>query len=551
MTRPRSLWCVLIFAAITTGLGLAMLSRHATGLAKARQSSEARENLQQNVRVALWRLDSRLGPMVATMNDQNEAAMELNRDGGWGHGWFSVQPMLPWEKTVPRQKAVKDSATYRYEDRAAKNGMEMTSDTASWLNELRTLVSPDEWMTVISNSFPKRIADPIEAVASNRDQVELQNRMQAVQQQMSFNQSAQFSLAAELSMSGQPTEILPVWVKGELFVVRSCESLQCAVTATWVDWPALKDSLIADVSDLLADVDIVATRPADTPRPETTLAALPLRLVVPPPMVASSIDSATATALGLAWAAWLSAVVLAALTLDRLMSLTQRRAAFVSAVTHELRTPLTTFRLYTDLLQRGAISDEEQRREYLQTLSTEADRLTHLVDNVLRYSKLQQTSSPLAMETVNVSDWIERIRGRLVDRLAMSNMTLEIAQRGDGDWRTDPLAMEQVLFNLIDNAAKYAVTATDRTVCLRIDVDLSSVKFEVSDHGPGVPQTFAASLFQPFTKSAERAAETAVGVGLGLALARQTMEALGGEIDYVEAPDGGAVFRIESPRRHS
>ncbi len=71
------------------------------------------------------------------------------------------------------------------------------------------------------------------------------------------------------------------------------------------------------------------------------------------------------------------------------MDLSERRRIFVSAVTHELRTPLTTFRLYTDMLADGMVSGEEKRRSYLERLRGEAQRLSHLVENVLFYARLE------------------------------------------------------------------------------------------------------------------------------------------------------------------
>ena len=72
------------------------------------------------------------------------------------------------------------------------------------------------------------------------------------------------------------------------------------------------------------------------------------------------------------------------------VALSERRAAFVSSVTHELRTPLTTFRMYADMLARGMVPDAERRQQYLETLRTEAERLTHLVENVLSYARLER-----------------------------------------------------------------------------------------------------------------------------------------------------------------
>ena len=217
-------------------------------------------------------------------------------------------------------------------------------------------------------------------------------------------------------------------------------------------------------------------------------------------------------------------------------------------MTHELRTPLTTFRLYSDLLARDMVTTEKDRREYLQTLRREADRLSHLVDNVLRYSRLERSSSGPAMEPVQLSDWIERIKPRLDERLKSAEMKLVVSQDGDGRWSTDPAALEQLVFNLVDNAAKYARDAEDRRVHLDVACDDAQVTIHVIDHGRGVPPDLRGTIFKPFAKSAERAAETAAGVGLGLALARQTAEALGGRLTYQPSDNGGARFELTLPR---
>ena len=73
-----------------------------------------------------------------------------------------------------------------------------------------------------------------------------------------------------------------------------------------------------------------------------------------------------------------------------MVALSERRGAFVSAVTHELRTPLTTFRMYAEMLAEGMVPSPEARQKYLETLRREADRLAHLVENVLQYARLER-----------------------------------------------------------------------------------------------------------------------------------------------------------------
>jgi signal transduction histidine kinase len=250
-----------------------------------------------------------------------------------------------------------------------------------------------------------------------------------------------------------------------------------------------------------------------------------------------------------AWAFLALATVALAAMLRVVVALSERRAAFVSAVTHELRTPLTTFRLYAEMLADDMICDPTQRREYLETLRAEADRLSHLVENVLQYARLERGASS-RRERVSLDDLLERIEPRLQQRAAQAAMTLEV--EADEPLRsrhiaTDPAAVEQILFNLVDNACKYARGAADRRIHCSVHARRRTVEFHVRDHGPGIAAKEAGNLFRPFSKSADDAANSAPGVGLGLALCRRLARQLGGRLQWNAAPDGGAVFTLRLP----
>ncbi len=141
------------------------------------------------------------------------------------------------------------------------------------------------------------------------------------------------------------------------------------------------------------------------------------------------------------------------------------------------------------------VSDPAARKEYLETLSQESDRLTHLIDNVLRYSKLERTSTIPMTEVISVPDWIDRITPRLIGRLKQCGMALDISSPTEGRWKTDPPAMEQVIFNLIDNAAKYAKSQSDSPVQLIAEIVDHEVIISIADHGPGVPRRYSAKFF--------------------------------------------------------
>jgi signal transduction histidine kinase len=252
----------------------------------------------------------------------------------------------------------------------------------------------------------------------------------------------------------------------------------------------------------------------------------------------------------MAWVGLAAAAIAIGALVAGIVTLSQRRQAFVSAVTHELRTPLTTFRMYAEMLDENMVTTEHQRRDYLHTLRVEADRLWHLVENVLSYARLERSRRTGARERITVDALWSRVEPRLRQRAEHAGMELAVERCDDGNAicvHTDPAAVEQILFNLVDNAGKYAGRASDRTICVRLSVDGRNVQIRVRDHGPGVAPDAARRLFRPFAKSAHEAAHSAPGVGLGLALCRRLARQLGGDLRY-EPPDGpGAAFVVTLP----
>lgn len=331
----------------------------------------------------------------------------------------------------------------------------------------------------------------------------------------------------------------PVWVGDELLLARRVDrDGQTYVQGSWLDWPRLKGELLAESADLLPDADLIPVRGDDVTDPTRMLAGLPVKLVVGGPMTsfptAGPVDGPLQWALSFGWLALTLALSAVALLLWGVLALSERRAAFVSSVTHELRTPLTTFRLYADLLARDMAPTPERRREYLETLRAEAERLTHLVENVLSYARLERGRHPQRHERTTAATLIDRFEPRLAERAAQAGMTLACnveEAAADRPLTTDVGVVEQILFNLVDNAAKYAGRAADRRIALTTGCDGRFIAFTVRDYGPGFVSTKQASRSAPFSKSAQEAAETAPGVGLGLALCRRLAKELGGRLE--------------------
>jgi len=347
-------------------------------------------------------------------------------------------------------------------------------------------------------------------------------------------------------------EMRPLWLGDALVLARRVSvDAQPYVQGCWLNWPALKGLLLDDVKDLLpgADLEPVPVGPAGDD--QRMLAAIPARLIPgPEPAAAVSFFSPIRLSLLAAWGGMALAAAAVALLLSGAMSLSERRGAFVSAVTHELRSPLTTFRMYAEMLHEGMVPDEGRRRQYLATLRAEADRLGHLVENVLAYARLENSRHRGRAESLTLAALLERSAGRLRERAAQAGMELVVE---DGEQlraaavRADPAAVEQILFNLVDNACKYAGRGEDRRIRLEAELRDGRACLRVRDGGPGVSPDARRKMFRPFSRSAAEAAGSAPGVGLGLALSRRLARQMGGELCLEDPPRNGACFVLELP----
>ena len=344
----------------------------------------------------------------------------------------------------------------------------------------------------------------------------------------------------------------PLWIGPYLILARRVQmGDETLIQGCWLDWEKLRERLRAEVADLLPQVQIEPVKSTEPLKLSRLLATIPVQLSVPPPIAQPAVFSPIRTSLLVAWGCLIVAVLVAAAMLQSIITLSERRAAFVAAVTHELRTPLTTFRMYAEMLAEGMVPAAEQRQAYLETLRVEADRLHHLVENVLQYARLERGRPGRARETTALGALISRVQTRLADRAEQAQMKLVVEMdesAAESLVQTDSAAVEQILFNLIDNACKYAAPADDRRIHLEVAAEQNRCRISVRDHGPGISPAGRRKLFQPFSKSVHEAASTAPGVGLGLALSRRLARDLGGKLEYASAAEAGAAFALTLPR---
>jgi signal transduction histidine kinase len=415
-------------------------------------------------------------------------------------------------------------------------------------NQQFALPQPDDGQLALANQSPEGNRNPRQQLRAGND---LENRDAALQ---AFTQKAVAEQRQNQKLVIDTTPAVegvsqPLWLGGRLLLARRVQvGNQVRVQGCWLDWDRLQEILKAEVADLLPNVNLTPVTNAETVSLGRLLATLPVQLSVPMPSVQPAPFSPIRVSLLVAWGCLLFVTFAAAVTLQSVVQLSERRASFVSAVTHELRTPLTTFRMYAEMLAGGMVPDPEQRQHYLETLRVEADRLAHLVDNVLQYARLERTNPNRRRQSIAVHELFDRLQSRLADRARQAEMELVVDTSACDEQflNTDPQAVEQILFNLVDNACKYAAHSAKKQIDLSCACDGTQLTISVRDYGPGISAAGRKKLFRPFSKSVHDAAISAPGVGLGLALCHRLARDLGGRLDHQPA-EPGCEFCLRLP----
>ncbi|MGD0191342.1 MAG: sensor histidine kinase KdpD [Rhizomicrobium sp.] len=221
------------------------------------------------------------------------------------------------------------------------------------------------------------------------------------------------------------------------------------------------------------------------------------------------------------------------------------RNALLTSISHDLRTPLASIiGAATGLKTYRESLDEESQRELIRTIQEEADRLNHFIGNLLDMTRLESGAIEPHLDPVDLSDIVGSALRRTAKILADHKTKLALAPDLPM-LKLDPVLFEQVLFNLLDNAAKYAPPQTTIEIRARRDGDV--VRLEILDEGDGIPQADLERIFDKFYR-VHVGDRRRVGTGLGLAICRGFVEAMGGTIRAGNRPDRkGAMFTITLP----
>ena len=245
----------------------------------------------------------------------------------------------------------------------------------------------------------------------------------------------------------------------------------------------------------------------------------------------------------------------------RLAELDRLKSEFVSTVSHELRTPLTTIKALTRLLMREGL-EETKRREYIETISVECDRQIDFVLNLLDLSRIEGGVLRVTHERVDVDEVISSVVKSEARSAEKRRHELRVEPKPEvPPVCADPKELRRVLSNIVENAIKY--TPDGGRIILSAREEDSHVAISVTDNGRGIPAEDMPILFDKFhrgrpaphsaamaegTTNAEFLEDADVsGVGLGLYLARNVMERMGGRISVDSEVGRGSTFKLHLP----
>ena len=218
------------------------------------------------------------------------------------------------------------------------------------------------------------------------------------------------------------------------------------------------------------------------------------------------------------------------------------RRDFVANVSHELRTPLSVLKGYAESLLSGALEEPDLAREFVEIMDRHATRLSSLVGDLLDLSRLESPDFEMTLQPMWVKPLLERVVHMLNERAQAKQIQLVLAVSDNLPqiWGS-PASLEQVLFNLVDNAIKY--TPETGKVLIQVDVqDDGQVLFQVKDNGIGIEPKHFPRLFERFYRVDKARSRDMGGTGLGLSIVKHIVQAHKGSIWVNSQPGEGSTF---------
>ena len=556
--KARRTWRNTLRAARVASLfAMVFLTVKVVGQDWSRSRAEARSDQLTELRLALWQMDSVLTPILAreAARDPGEYACPTS-DGRATSALIDFESdLIPLHFQWARSEGIElCSPVQAVEDQDPSSDTGDDPERTRLLARVRStalaeLQSRFEAVEARQDRWSRPDPELVAALPNAAQEDLLRNQIE-LSQRANFQRSYNAPSPSWTAVESDP-EVLSglqgIWIDEEhdplLICIREVQSNGLTLQGFSFDWEKLRGLLLEQADEV--DVTVRPLLADDDPAAKegNVLSALPIAVDLNERDIDPSLSGNARFTLVVAWLAAIGAWAAFEFTIRKSLAYADKRSRFASTVTHELRTPLTTFRMYSEMLAKDMVA-EDRRGEYLETLERESERLSHLVENVLAYARIEEGRGEVTVETLSAGGLLERVLPVLEAHCEKEGMTLDaVRSEDDASLVTDPRAVEQILFNLVDNACKYG-RGEDDELELRLKSEASHVVFEVADRGPGIPDGERSRIFEAFYRVGDERTRTKPGTGLGLHLVALQAEAMGARIEALDREGGGTIFRL-------
>lgn len=232
--------------------------------------------------------------------------------------------------------------------------------------------------------------------------------------------------------------------------------------------------------------------------------------------------------------------------ISREQELTRMKADFISNITHEIKTPITTIRNLAENVNEGWVTSSEKQHDYFRIIEGESEKLGHLIEKTLDFSRIESISKRYNLETCSLNEVIEKTLKRF--RILTLGQEIDLSVNIEENLpavNIDAVAIEQALLNLLDNAVKYS--PGNKTVRLTAIAEGRHIKVSIADNGIGIAPKDRSRIFDKFYRSETGEAMNITGSGIGLTLVKDIIEAHGGDITVESRRNKGSTFIIRIP----
>lgn len=221
------------------------------------------------------------------------------------------------------------------------------------------------------------------------------------------------------------------------------------------------------------------------------------------------------------------------------------RKDFIAYVSHELKTPLSTIKLLSETMLHDENMDVDISKEFMKDISSESDRLTSIVNDLLTLMELEISEMKIDFERANLKTIAEKIHSNMSHLATEKDIDFRLTVNEELEFKFDPDRIKQTLINIVSNAIKY--TEKGGTVELKLYSEYDSVVMEISDNGIGIPEESIPHIFDRFYRVDKARARATGGSGLGLSIASQIVTLHGGTIEVESKIGVGTKIKIRIP----